>query len=198
MGGAMEWRTLPIAASASGTGSRRFRGYAAVYGSPSLPLPFIETIRAGAFDRTLRSGTAVRLLWNHDPSMVLASTARTLTLTSDARGLLAVAALPGNGLGQYAAEAIERRDVTGMSFGFVVRRDRWNAKGTERELLDIELREVSLVGWPAYPATSADLVRAMPRISASGATVSPRGTRHRVSPDVAMRLNRLHQLEARK
>jgi hypothetical protein len=67
------------------------RGYAAVFNSPSQPLPFTETIAPGAFRDSLNPGKRndVKLLWNHDTGTVLGSTrAGTLTLTEDAKGLL--------------------------------------------------------------------------------------------------------------
>jgi hypothetical protein len=47
-----------------------------------------------------------------------------------------------------------------MSFGFSVPRggDRWNDEGTQRELREVRLHEVSVVtGFPAYKATTASL-----------------------------------------
>lgn len=57
-------------------------------------------------------------------------------------------------------ESVKRGDIRGMSFAFSTRSDRWTfAKDGEkepdlRELLDIDLREVSIVAFPAYPDTS--------------------------------------------
>ena len=64
------------------------RGYAAVFNSASQPLPFIERIEPGAFRDSLKSRNDVKLLWNHDTSIVLGSTrASTLKLTEDERGV---------------------------------------------------------------------------------------------------------------
>jgi hypothetical protein len=43
-----------------------------------------------------------------------------------------------------------------MSFGFAVTRDSWNPAHTERELLGIDLHEISFVARPAYPQTSIE------------------------------------------
>jgi HK97 family phage prohead protease len=95
------------------------RGYAAVFNSPSQPLPFIETIERGAFADSLKSRNDVKLLWNHDTSTVLGSTrAGTLRLMEDERGLLVEADLPDTQAGRDAATLIQRGDVTAFSFGF--------------------------------------------------------------------------------
>lgn len=43
-----------------------------------------------------------------------------------------------------------------MSFGFNVVRDSWNASNTERELIEIDLHEVSICAFPAYRQTSVE------------------------------------------
>lgn len=142
-------------------GSMSFRGYAAVYNSPSEPLPFTETIAPGAFDKTLRARNNVKMYLNHDSTLVLASTrAKTMKLTSDSKGLLVESDLPDTSYARDLAVLMERGDVDSMSFGFSVPSggDRWGADGMTRELKQIRLHEVSVVtGFPAYSATSAAL-----------------------------------------
>jgi uncharacterized protein len=142
-------------------GSMSFRGYAAVYNSPSEPLPFTETIAPGAFDKTLRSRNNVKMYLNHDSTLVLASTrAKTMKLTSDSKGLLVESDLPDTSYARDLAVLMERGDVDSMSFGFSVPSggDRWGSDGMTRELKQIRLHEVSVVtGFPAYSATSAAL-----------------------------------------
>lgn len=132
-----------------------FEGYAAVFNSPSEPLPFIEKIERGAFSRSLRSRNDIKLLWNHDTSQVLGSTrAKTLTLVEDDRGLKVRGVLPNTTAGRDAAELLRRGDVDAMSFGFTTIRDAWNAEGTERTLKSVRLHEVSIVAFPAYTGTA--------------------------------------------
>lgn len=142
-------------------GGMTFRGYAAVFNSDSEPLPFIERIAPGAFDRTLKSRNNVKMYLNHDSTLVLASTrAKTLRLNVDGKGLLADADLPNTTYARDLSELIKRGDVDSMSFGFSVPRggDTWNDEGTRRELREVRLHEVSVVtGFPAYKATSASL-----------------------------------------
>lgn len=145
------------------------RGYAAVFNSPSQPLPFIETIQRGAFADSLKSRNDVKLLWNHDTSVVLGSTrAGTLRLVEDERGLLVEADLPQTQAGKDAAISIQRGDVTAFSFGFRIPAggDEW-ASASERVLKRVNLHEVSVgVAFPAYTGTDGSAtVRAMNELS---------------------------------
>lgn len=149
-----ELRQLP-------NGKTRFTGYAAVFNSDSEPLPFIERIMPGAFDKTLRSRNNVKMYLNHDSTLVLASTrAKTLKLSTDQKGLYTETELPDTSYARDLAVMMERGDVDSMSFGFSVPRngDRWSEDGAVRELREVRLHEVSVVtGFPAYRATSATL-----------------------------------------
>ncbi|HEY6013832.1 MAG TPA: HK97 family phage prohead protease [Candidatus Limnocylindrales bacterium] len=141
-------------------------GYAALYGVPSLPIPggprgaFTETIRQGAFARTLSRKPDVTLRYQHNlTSLPLARTkAGTMSLAEDERGLRVAASLPDNEIGRPVRDAIRRGDISGMSFRFRVPSkagEAWSADYTKRELLDIALgAEVSVVDFPAYPDTS--------------------------------------------
>jgi HK97 family phage prohead protease len=138
-----------------------FTGYAAVFDSPSEPLPFTEVIRAGAFQRSLKSRNEVKLFMNHNTDVVLGSTrAGTLKLIEDGRGLLAQAELPDTTAGRDLSVLMKRGDVNSMSFGFSVpaNGDKWSSDGSTRELHQIRLHEVSIVtGFPAYEATTASV-----------------------------------------
>ena len=138
-----------------------FTGYAAVFDSPSEPLPFTEYIREGAFKRSLKSRNEIKLFMNHNTDVVLGSTrAGTLRLTEDSRGLLAQADLPDTSAGRDLSVLMKRGDVSSMSFGFSVppKGDKWSQDGSTRELHQIRLHEVSIVtGFPAYAATTASV-----------------------------------------
>lgn len=145
------------------------RGYAAVFNSPSQPLPFIETIERGAFADSLKSRNDVKLLWNHDTGIVLGSTrAGTLRLMEDERGLMVEADLPDTQAGRDAATLIQRGDVTAFSFGFRIPAggDVW-ASASERVLKRVNVHEVSVgVAFPAYTATDGTAtVRSMTELS---------------------------------
>ena len=135
----------------------RFSGYAAVFNSPSEPLPFTEQIAPGAFRKSLRARNDIKFLWNHDTGEILGSTrAGTLTLKEDNYGLRVEGMLPNTSRGRDVAELLRRGDVDAMSFGFSVPQggDSWSADGTQRTLNSVRLHEISLVAFPAYAATA--------------------------------------------
>lgn len=140
-----------------------FMGYAAVFNSDSEPLPFVEQIRPGAFQRTLSSRNNVKMYVNHDDTLVLASTrAGTLRLSEDSRGLRAEADLPDTTYARDLTVLLRRGDVDSMSFGFSVPRggDEWSQDGQRRFLNEVRLHEVSVVSNPAYQETSATIRKA--------------------------------------
>lgn len=144
---AIEWRAA----------GRRLVGLAAPFDSPTdLGGGVTEVIRRGAFTKALTAGADVLALVDHNPSRLLARTkTRTLRLTEEPRGLAFELDLPET---QEAADLLalaQRGDLGGMSIGFLIPKggERW--EGRIRELVEIDLREVSVVhSWPAYPDTS--------------------------------------------
>jgi uncharacterized protein len=167
-GSDVEFRSFTGELRQEGDGNT-FVGYAAVFNSPSEPLPFIERIAPGAFSKTLRNRKRdIRLYVNHDSNMVLASrNSGTLVLTEDDRGLRVEATLPDTTAGRDIRELMRTGVVDKMSFGFQVDRrgDRWSDDGMERVLTSVRLFEVSIVtGFPAYESTVA-AVRSLERLS---------------------------------
>lgn len=138
-------------------------GYAAVFNSPSKDLGrFVEVIEPGAFTRTLKDSPDVLALIDHDSSKVLGrTTAGTLRLEVDSHGLRVEIDPPDTTAARDLIESVKRGDVTGMSFAFRVskRGERWDHSATvaKRHLLDVDLREVSVVTFPAYADTSIAL-----------------------------------------
>jgi len=160
--------TTTIELRAEGDGNT-FSGYAALFDSPSEPLPFTEVIKRGAFTRSLKSRNDVKMLWNHDSGAVLASTrSGTLSLVEDERGLKVTAVLPDTTAGRDARELISKGIVDAMSFGFSVPSggDSWSSDGNTRTLKSVRLHEVSIVAWPAYSATGGTVsVRALDKLA---------------------------------
>ena len=143
---------------ADASGDSIIDGYASVFNKDSLDLGgFIETVNPEAFNRTLVENPDVRALFNHDSGELLGRTvSKTLTLSVDENGLRMSLRLPNTGKGPYIKEMITRGDLSAMSFGFITRKDKWDFNSTpnRRELLDVDLFEVSPVTFPAYPDTS--------------------------------------------
>lgn len=154
--GKTEVRTEHTALEIRETGDgMTFEGYAAVFNSPSQPLPFIETIKPGAFKRSLQGRHRMMLLWNHNASEPLASTRNgSLKLVEDARGLKVVATLANTQTGRDVAELIRSGVIDAMSFGFQVKKDSWSADGNNRTLEEVAVHEVSLTSFPAYEGTA--------------------------------------------
>lgn len=160
----IEFRAVPASFTDAGDGYT-YRGHIALFDSPSSPaLGFTEVIKRGAFSKSLSAATRgeweVKAYQDHDPKLFLGSTKTgTISLAEDERGLFAEIRL--NPDVSYAADlaANLKRDgaAMGASFGFTIpsKGDRWSDDGSERELTNVRLHEVSLLtgNAPAYPAT---------------------------------------------
>lgn len=134
-------------------------GYAAVFNSEAVLGDFVEVIRKGAFAKSLATGSNIRALYHHEGSALLGTTrAGTLKLQEDSHGLRFDLALPDTSHGRDLAILVDRGDVSGCSFGFRVADggDRWEQRGGQlvRELLDVELHEITLTHDPAYSDTT--------------------------------------------
>jgi len=134
------------------------KGIAAIFDSPSEDIGFIEEIDRHAFDRVLAAKPDVRCMFNHDPNNLLGRTASgTVRLSVDSRGLQYVCDLPDTSTGREVKELVNRRDITGSSFGFICGRDQWDVRAdgrlTRRILEVADLFDASPVTVPAYAAT---------------------------------------------
>jgi len=116
---------------------------------------FIERVKQGAFRKSLKRRENVRVLLNHDEGRELATTAEgTAILKEDAIGLWCRAKIKDDEVIQLARD----KRLVGWSFGFLSLNDRdiWtDEKVRHREILDLDLREVSILDdskTPAYPA----------------------------------------------
>jgi hypothetical protein len=140
-------------------------GYAVLWDTPSVTIhergrTFVETIKRGAFDRSLAEGkTDVKLLYQHQGSQILARTRNdSLRLSQDERGLKFEATLPDTTLGSDVRELLTSGTLSGeMSFGFSAVKDSWTQGNSRREVLQADLFELSVVIDAAYPQTSAAL-----------------------------------------
>jgi uncharacterized protein len=143
-----------------------------------------EVVRRGAFKYAIDAGQDVRALFNHDSNFVLGRTASgTLQLSEDAVGLLSDTDPPDTQtIRDLVLAPIARRDVSQMSFAFIPRRGASTTTTTpegvtvtdnggervtvrregnriieERELLSVDLFDVSPVTYPAYKDTDVAL-----------------------------------------
>lgn len=151
---------LPVERRESDDGKATVSGYAAIFGETTdIGGFFKEVIARGAFTKTLQTAD-VRAYFDHDRGRILGRTsAGTLRLVEDAKGLAVEIDLPDTSDGRDVRTLIERGDITGMSFGFVVLRQEWDETGDipTRTIFEVELREVSIVSEPAYDGTTIAL-----------------------------------------
>ncbi|MBN8958574.1 MAG: HK97 family phage prohead protease [Rhizobiales bacterium] len=135
-------------------------GYAAVFGETAdIGGYFREIIAPGAFGKSLKSGD-IRAYFDHDSGRVLGrSSAGTLRLSEDEKGLAVEIDLPDTSDGRDVKELIARGDVSGMSIGFMVTKQTWDetVEPPTRTSQEVILREVSIVSEPAYEGTSIAL-----------------------------------------
>lgn len=134
-------------------------GYAAVFNSETDLGGFTEVIRNGAFTKSLGGGANIRALYQHQGDALLGTTrGGTLQLREDGKGLAFELALPDTSHGRDLAVLVSRGDVAGCSFGFRVRAggERWEQRSGKpvRELIDVELVEITLTSDPAYQDTT--------------------------------------------
>ena len=135
-------------------------GYAAVFDVWSEDLGgFRERVRPGAFGASLVDAD-VRALWNHEPLYVLGrQRSGTLKVWEDEHGLRFQVRPPEAGWAEDLLASMRRKDVDQCSFGFRVIEDDWSVQGNtlQRDLLAVDLFDVSVVTYPAYPQTSAQV-----------------------------------------
>ena len=126
--------------------SVRIAGYAALFDRLDRGG---DIVRRGAFAGSLGGG-GLPLLWQHRPDRPIGQVdyAR-----EDRRGLRVIAALDADAT--EALAALRCGAVTGLSFGYRVRK----ALGSHpRELIDLDLVEVSLVSVPMMPGAKVHML----------------------------------------
>lgn len=143
----------------------KLTGYAARFNSESVPIggAFIEIIKPGAFARSLREGRPILALYNHESGELLGrSPGSDMVLGEDRNGLYFELSLPDTQRARDAYKLVAGRILQGMSFGFTVPSEDgefWYMDSRNRivrELLEVDLMEISLTGFPAYPETSVE------------------------------------------
>ena len=155
-------RPVEIRADATGA-TTTLSGYAAVFDAPATiggVQPFVEVIDRGAFDDAL--GDDVRVLFNHDPNLLIGRTkSGTASISIDHHGLRYDVTPPDTQVGRDVLALVARGDVDGSSFGFRVLEDTWTEGVTAddlpvRHIQRVSLHDVSPVTSPAYTETSVE------------------------------------------
>jgi hypothetical protein len=144
----------------------QIEGHAAVFNELSVDFGgWRERIMPGAFTRAIQEKQDVCCLVNHDESLLLGRTrSGTLTLSEDKEGLSFDCSMPATSYAADLAVVMDRGDMDQCSFGFIARKTTWSeepdpqdSKRTMivRQLEDVDLFDVSVVTYPAYPQTDA-------------------------------------------
>jgi len=153
------------------TGKPRITGHAAMFNQETevydwwMDDTYIEDIAPGAFAKTIREAD-VRMLFNHNPDWILGRSkpgkASTLRLSEDAVGLAIDNDPPETQLvNDLVLVPMERGDLDQMSFAFRVIRHEIIELGNrkfKRRLLEVELFDTSIVTYPQYELTHAEVV----------------------------------------
>lgn len=162
---------------------RSLKGYAAVFGQDteidSWEGAFTETIRKGAFRKTIRESRPVMQFdHGHHPLIGSIPIGSITDLREDDQGLYVEGRITDNWLMQPIRDAIAEQTVNGMSFRFEVVRDEWRDSAGKlvkpeelmdllwmpgdrgplrRELIELKCRELGPVVFPAYAGTAVSV-----------------------------------------
>ena len=131
--------------------SVRFAGYAAIFDRPDRGG---DIVRKGAFARALERIRDIPLLWQHKAATVIGTIEH---LAEDERGLRVIGALGRTADARRAASLIEGGNIDGLSFGYRVREAK--SAGALRELIELDLIEISLVASPMQPMARVHAVQ---------------------------------------
>lgn len=172
-------------------------GYASVYDAPYSMGWYTETVKPGAFKRSLGTKPDVTLLVNHAGLPLARTVSGTLTLDGeDSHGLGVRASLdPSDPDVQVIAPKMRRGDLGDMSFSFGIMGedgDEWSRDMSQRTMRNLELNsgDVSVVTRGANPATSSAIRSDGPSVEAIASAIRTLETRGASADDMADLLDR--------
>lgn len=137
-----------------------FTGYGSVFGNVDS---YEEIVAPGAFAKSLgliaKSGDPLPVLWQHNPNNPIGGYT---ALSEDAHGLKVAGFLLKDdvALAKEAYALMRARVVKGLSIGYYVRSDSYDEKTGIRTLNELDLREISVVTFPANEAAQVENVKA--------------------------------------
>ena len=146
-----------------------FSGLASSTNSPYDMGAYTETVRSGAFTKTLAANPDVQLLINHSGLPLARTTNGSLTLSETQRGLEFHATAPrSDPVAAQIAEKIKSGLIGEASFAFKVTDQDWSSDHTHREIRAVDLNrgDVSICPTGANPntqVTARSLARRMGR-----------------------------------
>ncbi len=128
-------------------------GYASLFDQRDLSN---DLVRRGAYSASLlgRGSSGIRMLFQHDASEPIGVWD---LIKEDHRGLFVQGRVFNEGpVGRMAAALVNRGAIDGLSIGFRTKRAKKHAQ--TRELLEIELWEISIVTFPMLPQARLSVV----------------------------------------
>lgn len=156
--GGMEHKQIAFKAESVGEDGT-FSGYGSVFGNVDS---YKEIVAPGAFKASLKaikdSGDPLPVLWQHNPSQPIGGYTE---LSEDSRGLKAAGFLLKDdvALAREAYALMKARVVKGLSIGYYVRADSYDEKQGVRTLNELDLREISVVTFPANEQAQVESVK---------------------------------------
>lgn len=159
-GRTLEHRAVPrIELRSDDEGNPVLDGYATVYEhaydvAGGAPFGWSEIIARGAADKSVAEQDDVFLFFDHEGLPMARTRSGSLVLESDVMGLRSEAHIDRSS--PYSMEIVSRvarGELDAMSFAFTATRQEWNDDYTERRILELRLFDVSVVSFPANPAT---------------------------------------------
>lgn len=140
-------------------GPMKLAGYAALYDSVTNLGQFNEVIAPGAFDNANLED--VRFLVDHEGLPLGRTSAGTMTVEADLRGLRYEVSLPDTSRGRELYEAVRRGDISQSSFAFTIDSQAWSESNGQllRTIQRVGLvLDASAVVYPAYQETTVSIV----------------------------------------
>jgi len=154
-----------IGTAAPAAKADKLTGMAAPFNSTTMigkaPFGFRETIKPTAWNNTIRNDDQV-LLDNHDSSRPLARvSAGTMEVHAGRRGAMWEATPNDTSYAQDVVKNVRANNYGGCSFSFEVVSDTWDYETEDdiplRTLNEINVREISVVTFPAYSDTTVSM-----------------------------------------
>lgn len=136
-----------------------FRGYASVFGEPDLGR---DVMLPGAFRLSLakRGARGIRMLFQHDPAAPIGVWQE---IREDARGLLVRGRLTlETARGREVLALMREGAIDGLSIGFKTVRSRSDPRSGLRQILEVDLWEISVVTFPMLPTARVSAVKGAP------------------------------------
>lgn len=152
-------KSFAFKATAVDEAAGTFKGYASVFGNVDS---YGEVVAAGAFAESLKaikaSGDPLPILWQHKWDTVIGGATE---LKEDEKGLYTAGELLINDLpeSKRAHTLMTKRLVTGISIGYYVEDSSFDEKKGIRTLKKLDLKEYSIVTFPANGLARVDEVK---------------------------------------